>query len=327
MFKKPNKSRKNVRRRKTDSDEETETTNEASAIEMARLKRELTKKSAGVSAATLAKGVKVTKKDELDDDPFKMTTGGLTIVKDRSREREEGERDVSNISETFKTEKKIRDEEEEMNKFIETELLKRRGIDIIKDGNDTKRAKLEDIVDPKHLYDLPAKYKVSSKVHREDGLLSAQMLNGIPEVDLGINSKLKNIERTETAKRLMVDKFIRDEKEAMKDKSEQGKLARELTMVRGGQEFSDQFYSQHMRFYKGAEFDTDAVAKVRTKTGEWKTVDKIGKYGEAKEIGGIHGDDRAVGATEEPQHDIYKRFRLSEGVDTQASVDTTGHRI
>ena len=55
MFKKPNKSRKNVRRRKTDSDEETETTNEASAIEMARLKRELTKKSAGVSAATLAK--------------------------------------------------------------------------------------------------------------------------------------------------------------------------------------------------------------------------------------------------------------------------------
>ena len=74
---------------------------------------------------------------------------------------------------------------------------------VIKDGNDTKRAKLEDIVDPKHLYDLPAKYKVSSKVHREDGLLSAQMLNGIPEVDLGINSKLKNIERTETAKRLM----------------------------------------------------------------------------------------------------------------------------
>ena len=29
------------------------------------------------------------------------------------------------------------------------------------------------------------------------------MLNGIPEVDLGINNKLKNIERTETAKRLM----------------------------------------------------------------------------------------------------------------------------
>ena len=29
-----------------------------------------------------------------------------------------------------------------------------------------------------------------SKVHREDGLLSAQMLNGIPEVDLGIKTKI-----------------------------------------------------------------------------------------------------------------------------------------
>ena len=42
-----------------------------------------------------------------------------------------------------------------------------------------------------------------SKIHREDGLLSAQMLNGIPEVDLGINTKLSNIERTEAAKRIM----------------------------------------------------------------------------------------------------------------------------
>ena len=42
-----------------------------------------------------------------------------------------------------------------------------------------------------------------SKVHREDGLLSAQMLNGIPEVDLGIKTKISNIERTEAAKRVM----------------------------------------------------------------------------------------------------------------------------
>ena len=71
-------------------------------------------------------------------------------------------------------------------------------------------SRLEDIVNPKSLYSLPEKYRVSSKIHREDGLLSAQMLNGIPEFDLGVNNKLKNIERTETAKRLMgsVDNFI-----------------------------------------------------------------------------------------------------------------------
>ena len=48
--------------------------------------------------------------------------------------------------------------------------------------------------------------KGKSKIHREDGLLSAQMLNGIPEVDLGINTKLLNIERTEAAKRVLVIK-------------------------------------------------------------------------------------------------------------------------
>ena len=33
------------------------------------------------------------------------------------------------------------------------------------------------------------------------------MLNGIPEVDLGINTKLSNIERTEAAKRVMAKGF------------------------------------------------------------------------------------------------------------------------
>jgi len=48
-----------------------------------------------------------------------------------------------------------------------------------------------------------------------------------------------------------VNKFIRDELDAAKDGTEFGKLSREATVVRGGQEFTDQFYSQHMRFYKG----------------------------------------------------------------------------
>ena len=50
-------------------------------------------------------------------------------MKDRDRDRKDTDRDVTNISDTFKTEKKIRDEEEEMNRYIETELLKRRGIE------------------------------------------------------------------------------------------------------------------------------------------------------------------------------------------------------
>ena len=50
---------------------------------------------------------------------------------------------------------------------------------------------------------------------------------------------------------IKVNKFIKDELEAKKDQTEFGKMSRDATIVRGGQEFSDQFYSQHMRFYKG----------------------------------------------------------------------------
>ena len=48
-----------------------------------------------------------------------------------------------------------------------------------------------------------------------------------------------------------VDKFIKDEKEASSDKSHERSYAREAAVNRGGNEFTDQFYSQHMRFYKG----------------------------------------------------------------------------
>ena len=53
-------------------------------------------------------------------------------------------------------EKKIRDEEEEMNKYIENELMKRRGIEKAGDKVGTfERKKLHEILDPKSLYHLP----------------------------------------------------------------------------------------------------------------------------------------------------------------------------
>ena len=40
-------------------------------------------------------------------------------------------------------------------------------------------------------------------------MLSAQMLSGIPEVDLGIEAKIQNIERTEKAKRHLLEEAKR----------------------------------------------------------------------------------------------------------------------
>jgi len=280
MFKKSSKKGA-IRKRKVSEEDETPVDNNdenegMDKLKLARLKRDLLQKKAGVSSVALAKGKKMTKKEEATDDPYKIKSGGgISYIKDRNRERlDNEERDVTNIQESFKVEKKIRDEEEEMNKFIEDELLKRRGIDKADKTKTFKVAKLSDILDPKNLYELPEKYQGKSKIHREDGLLSAQMLNGIPEVDLGINTKLLNIERTEAAKRVLVNNFIQKDKEERADPSEKRKLETAGKVFRGGQEFTDQFYSQHQRFYKGDEPDSDAKDKIRTHVGEWKTTEK-----------------------------------------------------
>ena len=74
------------------------------------------------------------------------------------------------------------------------------------------------------------------------------MLNGIPEVALGINTKLLNIERTEAAKRILVNNFIQKDKEERADNTEKRRLETDAKVFRGGQEFTDQFYSQHQRY-------------------------------------------------------------------------------
>lgn len=49
------------------------------------------------------------------------------------------------------------------------------------------------------LLSLPEYLRISS-THKSEEMLSNQMLSGIPEVDLGIEAKIKNIEATEAAK-------------------------------------------------------------------------------------------------------------------------------
>lgn len=53
------------------------------------------------------------------------------------------------------------------------------------------------------LLSLPDHLRVSSN-QRSEEMLSNQMLSGIPEVDLGIDAKIKNIEATEEAKMKLI---------------------------------------------------------------------------------------------------------------------------
>ncbi|XP_071949103.1 splicing factor C9orf78-like [Antedon mediterranea] len=196
------KRRKQFRRRKaSSSDDETETEDIRSILEEAKEVQKFRERPNGVSSAALATGKKLSKEQEVsNDDPFKLKTGGLVDyqeIKDRNRDRsdeDKGDRDVANMSSTFAAETNKGDEHADMMKYIDEQMAIRKGLDEDKEDDNVKFKSAED-----KLYELPEHLQVAQKKRTEE-MLSNQMLSGIPEVDLGVDAKIKNIELTEEAK-------------------------------------------------------------------------------------------------------------------------------
>nr|XP_020650476.1 uncharacterized protein C9orf78 homolog [Pogona vitticeps] len=164
-------------------------------LEEAKEVQSLRKRANGVSAAALLVGEKLQEEATLADDPFKIKPGAIIIVMiimGRLRERINEEEDL-NLGTSFSAETNRRDEDADMMKYIETELKKRKGI-VESEEQKVKAKNAEDC-----LYELPESIRVSSAKKTEE-MLSNQMLSGIPEVDLGIEAKIKNIISTEEAK-------------------------------------------------------------------------------------------------------------------------------
>ena len=170
--------------------------------------QKLRKRAHGVNAITLAMGKKISKVDELvnnDADPFKLKSGGLLsldgarkaaaiIASEDLGEEEEEEKIVGTV---FSKETRIRDEDEEMRKFIESEVEKRRGKP---DDNGANEGPAYLSPEELALMSLPEHLK-KTQTKKSEEMLSSQMLSGIPEVDLGIDEKIRNIEATEAAKK------------------------------------------------------------------------------------------------------------------------------
>lgn len=114
------------------------------------------------------------------------------------------------IGTQFSAETNKRDEDEEMMKYIEDQLIKRKqgAVDGGADNADEEADALK-YMSPEEaaLLALPDHLRVGS-AHRSEEMLSNQMLNGIPEVDLGIEAKIRNIEATEAAK----EKLLQEQK-------------------------------------------------------------------------------------------------------------------
>ncbi|KAM7303995.1 telomere length and silencing protein 1 homolog [Ixodes scapularis] len=202
-----------TRNRSEDEDSEHETEEELSReiLEDTKEIQKLRKRPNGVSVIGLNLGKKLTTKEELViEDPFKLKTGGMIDMKALKGKRITMEElDAVNLGNTFSVETNQRDEDADMMKYIEEELAKRRG-----KGQDTETDSRDEGVDPEDvLFHVPEHLRKSSSKKSEE-MLSNQMLSGIPEVDLGIEERIRNIEATEEAKlKLLRERMAKKERE------------------------------------------------------------------------------------------------------------------
>ncbi|XP_058835668.1 splicing factor C9orf78 [Topomyia yanbarensis] len=200
------KSRRNIRQRqKSDSDDDYGEVDEVilSKLEETKEKQKLRSKPNGVNVLTLAAGKKITIEEEVTNkDPFNVKSGGMVNMQALKTGKIKTVEDPydTGIGTQFSAETNKRDEDEEMMKYIEDQLSKKKGIAKESTG-EIEIDSVSKYLSPEEaaLLSLPAHLSQTSS-QRSEEMLSNQMLSGIPEVDLGIEAKIKNIEATEDAK-------------------------------------------------------------------------------------------------------------------------------
>ncbi|CAO3595646.1 unnamed protein product [Absidia cylindrospora] len=218
------KKQRNYRKKAVDSDDDTtQTTNDSDinvedvshTIEELQEIRRLRRKQGGVDAEKLLKGEikkKPKPKKPVDDGAWSLQKGGLVdkdaFTSGKTAEEEEGKSKKVRLD-TFTSQTNKLDVDKHMMKYIETEIQKRRGkggdVEVEEDEEVVKEPQvMQDIYE--ELYHLPDRLKFASEAVKEGNVQhSTQMLTAIPEVDLGISAQLSNIEKTERAKRKLME--------------------------------------------------------------------------------------------------------------------------
>lgn len=154
----------------------------------------------GINIVGLALGKKVTVEEEATSNG---QAGGMVNLQALKAGKLKPVDDAyeTGIGKQFSVETNKRDEDQEMMKYIDEEMRRRKG----GEGETTAGEAEKKYFTPEEaaLYSLPSHLRATSGQKSEE-MLSNQMLNGIPEVDLGIDAKIKNIEATEEAKQRMI---------------------------------------------------------------------------------------------------------------------------
>ncbi|XP_037781747.1 telomere length and silencing protein 1 homolog isoform X1 [Penaeus monodon] len=204
---------KSFRRRRDSDDEEEPGPGEEESLlaklEESKEMRKFRRRQGGISAEGLLVGEKVEKKEGPDDDPFKTKTGGMLDLNQVKNAKKSDDAYDTGIGTSFSAETNRRDEDAEMQKYIEENLAKRKGLTSVEKQDETPRhLTLEEAA----LHAVPDILRVSTTKKSEE-MLSNQMLSGIPEVDLGLEAKIRNIEATEEAKqKLLRERMMKKER-------------------------------------------------------------------------------------------------------------------
>lgn len=139
--------------------------------------------------------------------------GGLTDV----RSLLASELDLGN---TFSLETNRRDEDAELMKYVEEELAKRKQQQQAHPSSDPTNSQtvkpsphqlssdeLMLAVIPEHLIAVAASSEQAKEKTEE--MLSSQMLSGIPEIDLGVEERIRNIEKTDAARTKLLQERLK----------------------------------------------------------------------------------------------------------------------
>ncbi|EFA00334.1 splicing factor C9orf78 [Tribolium castaneum] len=209
VFKRKNRKQLRQRRPSDGSDREEDLEEVSTKLEEMKELQNLRKRPHGVNALGLALGTKITIEDEcISKDPFKVKSGGMVNMQALKSGKVKQVDDAydTGIGTQFSVETNKRDEDEEMMKFIEEELSKKKRKVEPQEQAEAENKSAYTSPEEAALRAVPDHLRESS-TKRSEEMLSNQMLNGIPEVDLGIEAKIKNIEATEEAKlRLLWEK-------------------------------------------------------------------------------------------------------------------------
>eukprot|EP00039_Didymoeca_costata_P027694 m.18963 g.18963 ORF g.18963 m.18963 type:complete len:324 (-) comp6459_c0_seq1:192-1163(-) len=221
MFKKKKKG--NVRQKAAVVEEDIN--NEPSiseVLEQTREEQSFRKRNQGISSVGLATGQKITAEAEAEmgANGWTLSTGGIMPkAKDRDRDREE-EAAVTDLSKAFTGTQDIDWEDAQMKKYVEEQIRLGQGVqEKVDDRTEYEKRRMDLYKVPEELRELQRQADTSRrKTLPNQGILSNAILSGIPEVDLGMENKIKNIEETEAARLAAIEKSLGN-----KRKSEEGK--------------------------------------------------------------------------------------------------------